>query len=122
MKSEISAMKKMQKDETKDKRIERALKLGLVHVGSFTYFEVEEDGEYERFSDVVAQSALEWFLLGRGRYIDGMTLENCYNRDQTKKDASAQAFRDKFKDQIKALIGKEPRVEKFNGKWVIFYE
>ena len=116
MKSEISVIKQIQQDERKDKRIERALK--LVHLESFAYY----DGNSRKQSSDLAKSTLEWFLYGQGRFIDGLTMDNYWN-NQTKKESSEQAFRDKFKDQIKALIGKKPRVvNDSTGKWAIFYE
>ena len=61
-----------------------------------------------------------WLPRFKGMHIDGMTLGTRHN-NQTEQDAR-KAFRDKFKDQIKTLIGKEPRVEKVDEKWTIFYE
>ena len=63
LKDEISAMKQIQQDERKDKRIERALK--LVHLESFTYY----DGNSRKQSSDLAKSTLEWFLYGRGLFI-----------------------------------------------------
>lgn len=116
MKSEISAMKQFQQDERKDKRIERAMK--LVHLESFQYY---DDYSKEQSSDL-AKTVLEWFLLGQGMFIDGLTMEDVRWNNQAEKDASAQAFRDKFKNQIKSLIGKEPNVfKKDDGRYVIHY-
>ena len=60
-------------------RIERALK--LVHLESFEYY----DGGSRRQSSDLAKSTLEWFLYGRGRFIDGLTIEDVrYNYGNTR--------------------------------------
>ena len=115
VKSEIGGLKALLEQERKDKRIERAQK--LTHVGSFDYY---LDIYSSRKSSDLAKEVLEWFLLGYGYNLPDGTMQSGYNID---KETSKKAFRDKFKKQIKDLIGREPRlVKKEDGSYSIFYE
>lgn len=115
LQTEISAMKKVLQDERRDKRIERALK--LTDLESFEY----QHDCYTKKSSDLAKEVLGWLLLGYGYNLpDAMLDRYASGKEEATKKAS---FRTKFKNQIKDLIGHEPRlVEKEDGSYSIYYK
>ena len=104
VKSDIGRLKTLLEQERRDKRIERALK--LTHLGSFNYYDEDYDDTDHKNSSDLAKEVLGWFLLGYGYNLpEGMMQQ--YPNDN---EASKKAFRDNFKEQIRDLIGREPRL------------
>jgi archaellum component FlaC len=108
-------------EATKMKVLETALSLSLTDVHSFLYYDYgrqAQSGEYGRQaqSGELAKRAIKYFMLGYGMNLpSGYSLDGYGDRD-------GLAFREKFKQQIKALIRREPRLEKNNdGNFTIYY-
>ena len=115
VKKEIGALKLIMEHEKKQKTLERALK--LTHLGSFSYYDPNLG---TKNSSDLAKNVIEWFLVGFGYNLPEAKMSNDYYAE---KEASKKEFREKFKMQIKVLIGREPRlVKQENGIYSIFYE
>lgn len=70
----------------------------------------------------MAESALEWFLIGYGFVLPKGVLEPGSYNDNDRK-AAENEFSQRFKKQIKHLIQREPRMYKDkNGDFVIAYD
>ena len=77
--------------------------------GNFDYY--SQNGIYK--SSDLAKEVLLSFMQSLGYYLpDNHSLRN----------GDAQAFRDKFVEQIELLIGRKPRVSRdVNGRYIIWY-
>ncbi len=109
VKNEIVAMKALLEEERKQKTLERALK--LTDLGSFEYSE-RNSYNSKKSSDLV-KTAIEWFMIDYGFILpSNATVYNNRNED----------FYEKFKEHIKKLIKREPRlVKKDDGSYSIYY-
>ena len=108
LKSDISSMKAIMEEEQKQTRLYRARE--CVNLSSFIYY---ADG-YKKESKDLAKEVLMWFSLGYGY--------NLPNGRMSYYEENHQAFRDKFSNQVKALIGRDPRlVKNENGVWTMYY-
>ena len=101
-------------EATKMKVLETALSLSLTDVHSFEYYDANNYSTKE--SGELAKLAIKCFMLGYGMNLpSGYSLDGYGDRD-------GLAFREKFKQQIKALIHREPRLEENNdGDFTIYY-
>ena len=118
VKNEISALKSLLEEETKQKTLERAL--GLTGVDSFTYYTKHPHGYgygyEEKESEERAKLAIRYFMLGYGLIITTETLH------ASEEETGKEAFRKKFKEQIKKLIKREPRMNhQDDGNFTIYY-
>ena len=107
-------LKTLLEEEKKQKTLERALR--MTDLKSFEYY--AERGCYQRSStEELAKDAIKWFLLGYGTNVP-----SSYSTKQYGDEADQEAFRQKFKEQIKTLIMREPRmVQNADGSFSIFY-
>ena len=118
LKSEMEEVKKLLEEEKKQKTLERAL--GMTDIKSFQYYDGSDYGNNKDSSNL-AKETIQWFLLDYGINLpDGRMKRDIYN--ESEKEPSKQAFRDKFKEQIKVLIMREPRVTVNNGVYAIYYQ
>lgn len=108
MKNEIAAIKSLLEEDGKLKTLDRAMQ--LVKVGSFPCCYMTGGTRCNANSSDYAKSAIESFLLDRG-YILPM------NRFRFGIDSEVNrvAFRDRFTQQVKELIKREPRMVKDAG-------
>ena len=135
LKIEMGALKKIMEDQTKQKTLEGALT--LLDLNSFTYFEAfsHHHAPIQKYSSELAKSAIKWFMLGGGFHLPSVAiLSNEYTgnfkdliKSKTNTEQQLQlmnkAFVDKFAEQLKDLIKREPRLVKCeNGSYSIFYE
>ncbi len=112
-KEEINALKTLLVEEKKQKTLERALQ--MTDLESFNYYR----DRYQSVSSTeeLAKKVIKWFLLGYG-----MNLSSIYSTKQYGNEADQAAFRQKFKEQIKTLIMREPRmVQNSDGNFTIYY-
>ena len=117
VKKEIGALKVIMEREEKQKTLERALK--LTHINSFNYYDPNIG---TKNSSDLAKSVIERFPVGFGYNLPAAQMSNVYGYAE-KQAASKKEFSEKFKKQIKDLIGREPRlVKEENGTYSIFYE
>ena len=114
LKGEISALKSLQGNANQRKLLEQAL--DFTDLESFPYF---NNYGVEFNTETLAETVIKCFILGYGHVIS-----KHYRTKQitTKGEDSNEAFRQKFKEQIKRLIRREPRmVRKENGDYFIYY-
>mmetsp|Transcript_24900 Transcript_24900/g.59951 ORF Transcript_24900/g.59951 Transcript_24900/m.59951 type:complete len:125 (-) Transcript_24900:241-615(-) len=117
MKSDISAIKSLLEEESRQKTLERAIQ----HV-AFKSFPCYRYGNDMRvMSNEYAKTALKQFMFHRGYTIpEGLLLlANC-----SPSEAEKMAFRDKFIEYIGILTKRKPRqVKKYgDGKITIYYQ
>eukprot|EP00956_Cyclotella_meneghiniana_P041847 scaffold241970_cov132-Cyclotella_meneghiniana.AAC.1 len=94
LKDTVHSIKSLLESERRDMRIFRAME--LTHIDSFRYY---HDGWED--SSELAKEALECFLIGYYFILPD---------DAETEDGDTVQFRAKFKDQIRNLIGRQPRM------------
>ena len=119
VKSDIGTLKSLMEEELKQKTLERAR--DLTEFDSFYYYNSGSGYGEKRDSSDLAKRALGSFMLGYGMNLpkDGRMNMDEFGApsEQSKKD-----FRDKFTQQMKDLIKREPRVvQNSDGTWAIHY-
>jgi len=113
LKKDMSKISSSIQEENKQKTLERAL--SMTDLESFQYY----DGKLNYSADF-AKIVIKWFMLDQGYYLPNASLKPQTYREVT--DEETKAFRDKFKEQIKVLIKREPRLEKKpDGRFAIWY-
>jgi len=116
LKKDMSMISSSIQEEKKQKTLERALSLTDVH--QFQYY--HEDTCKLISSSHLAKIAIKSFMLDHGRYLPNASLAQRFSREAT--DEETKEFRYHFKAQIKALIKREPRLEKeSDGNFAIYY-
>ena len=130
LRSDIGVLKKMMGDQGKQKTLEGALT--LLDLNSFIYCQFDKYGGdgYQYKSSELAKKVIRLFMIGRGinlpqqTYLMAITNGKYFNsKTNTEKELLNKAFLDKFVEQIKELIRREPRLVKHdNGVYTIYYE
>ena len=110
----LGAIKMMMEEEHKQTRLHRALE--YVKLSSFTYLD-RNGGQGESY--FLAKNALMCFSLGHAYMLPHGSVGEYIDDDVAK---SEQAFRNKFSEQMKELINRDPRLVKGeNGVWTMYY-
>jgi len=127
LKKDMRTMSSSIQEENKQKTLERAL--SMADVDSFYYYDYQEGQNISTFlaqnvikrynSAKLAKEVIKRFMLDRGYYVPKAAI-GVENREET--DEETKAFRDKFKELIKFLIKREPRLEQeSDGRFCIWY-
>ena len=115
VKNEIVALKSLLEGNERQKILHVAL--DMTDLESFGYYE-RKGADQMCETDVIAEEAIKWFLLGYG-----YKFSSAYSLDQQGSKSGKEAFRQKFKEQIKTLIKREPYMAPVDNasSFVIFY-
>jgi len=115
LEKDMSTMSSSIQEENKHKTLEKAL--SLTDLQSFQYY-IYQKGQ--KNSADLAKEVIKRFMIGHGYTLPNAMLVSNECRKTT--DEETNAFRDKVKAQIKALIKREPRLEKKpDGRFQIRY-
>ena len=111
------ALKTLLEEDQKQKALERALT--MTDLESFDYSDYNSRGGAPSDTEQLAKETIKWFMLG---YCFRFSSRLCTRRSTSISEEDEQAFRAKFKAQIKTLIQREPRmVQNNDNTFTIFY-
>ncbi|KAL9189638.1 hypothetical protein ACHAXT_009313 [Thalassiosira profunda] len=108
MKNDMSVIKTLLEEDSKQKTLERALQ--LVKVGSFTYY---KGSSTPYSSQSLAKEAIEHFLLGSGYRLPNWYMKKSpaiHVTTAQEIELDRRAFRLKVTEQVKLLIRRESRL------------
>lgn len=109
----VVSLKHLIEEERKFMKLEIAR--SLTDLGSFPYYKTGYASSFQ--SSALAKEAIGWFMLNRGYVLPGAMLKVPPGQAGDGKEA----FREKFKTQMKELIKREPRMSLEDGVWKIYY-
>jgi hypothetical protein len=117
VKNEINALRSLLEEEKKQKTLYRALDLADVNSFKYYYYHYHSHSYKDESTEGLAKRAIKWFIMGYG-----MVISSDYSLERYGSSKGKLEFREKFMEQIKQLIQREPRMcHKDNGDFEIYY-